>query len=262
MIAFLNERSLEEHSDWMAGLQLFLLIAQEFSACKEAIFRDASYFLSGQFKGRFNSLAIPKDQRALVQALVFSDRYCPCWRPQRVSNAEVEYSCVDPVLALIDESICEAAERARATQPLSVIAVSTPDSVFGGGQRITVSSVSWNGEAVELRNAAALRVIKELIAQRRGHYERTSHSAPKDFQTVLEKDPSRFRRTGQVERRSSRRIFQEIQTHHFYYVDDGHWGHAAHLEVFSDDGVHLGVADIDEGVLDDAGRVEGRRLRL
>lgn len=262
MIAFLNERSLEEHSDWLAGLQLFLLITQEFVACKEAIFRDAKYFLSGEFKARFNSLSIPKDQRALVQSLVFSDRYCPCWRPQRVSGVEVEYSCADPVLTLVDESICEAAERAHGTLPFSVVAVSAPDSVFGGGQRITISSATWNGATVELRNVAALAPVKELIAQRRGHYDRASHSPPKDFQTVLEKDPSRFERTVHVERRASRRVFQEFQTRRFYYVDDAHWGHAAHLEIFSDDGVHLGTADIDTGDLNEAGRVEGRRLRL
>ena len=262
MIAFLNERSLEDHSDWLAGLQLFLLVAQEFAACKEAVFRDGSYFLRGEFKRRFNSLAFPKDQRALVQSLIFSDRYCPCWRPQRVSNAEVEYSCVDPALALSDESICEAAERARLTEPLSVVAISTADSVFGRGRRITVGSMAWDGAVVELRNAAGLIAAKEFIAQQRGHYDTTSDSAPRDFQTVLEKDPSRFRRTGQLERRSSRRVFQEIQTGRFYYVDDAHPGHSAHLEVFSDDRVHIGIADIDTGALDESGRVEGRRLRF
>jgi hypothetical protein len=168
----------------------------------------------------------------------------------------------NPTLTLIDESVCEAAERGRVGEPLSVIAISAPDSVFGEVQRITVSSAPWNGLAVELRNAVALTLVKKLIAQRRGHYERTARSPPRDFQTVMEKDTSRFERTGHVERRASRRVFKEIQTRRFYYVDDAHHGHSAHLEVFSDDGAHLGIADIDTGILNVAGCVEGRRLRL
>jgi hypothetical protein len=261
MIAFLNERSLEAHSDWSAGLQLFLLVAQEFAAAGDQVFRDGRYFLSTEFKRRFNTLAFPKDQRALVLSLVFSDRYCPCWTPRRESDSQTEYSCEDPAAALIDESLCEAAERARANLPLSVAAISTLDSVFGDRLQLRVSSGTWNGVQVELRNATALAVAREFIAQRRGQYDRTSHASPRDFQTILERDTARFLRSGRVERRG-RRIFQEIETRRFYYVDDAHDGHVAHLEVFSESGEHLGIADIDTGVLDESRRVEGRRLRL
>jgi len=261
MIAFLNERSLEPHSDWSVGLKLFLLVAQEFAAAGEPVFRDARYFLSIEFKRRFNHLAFPSEQRALVQSLVFSDRYCPCWTPLRESDSDTEYSCEDPMTALIDESLSEAAERARTNEPLSVAAISAFNSTFGNRLRLNVSSTAWNGVHVELLNATAVAAAREFIAQRRGHYDRMSRVAPRDFQTILEKDTQRFLRTGRTERRG-RRIFQENQTRRFYYVDDAHNGHVAHLEVFSEDGEHMGIADVDTGVLDDSGRVEGRILRL
>lgn len=75
-------------------------------------------------------------------------------------------------------------------------------------------------------------------------------------------DPDRFRATGRMERRFSRRIFQEIATGRLYHVDEGHPGHSAHLEVFSATLEHLGAADINTGLLDATERVEGRRLRM
>jgi hypothetical protein len=261
MTAYINERSLEPYTDWTSALQMFLLVVQEFTAAGESVFRDARYFFSADFKQRFDALAFPKDQRALVQSLVFSDRYCPCWTLQRESDPQAEYRCEHPATTLIDESLCEAAQIGRASPPISVATISSLDSTFGNRVRLRVSSAAWDGEPVELRNATALNTAREYIAQRRGHYDRASGTAPRDFQTILEKDPARFARSTRVERRG-RRIFQEMQTRRWYYVDDAHTGHVAHLEVFSEGGDHLGIAHIDTGVLDESRRVEGRRLRL
>lgn len=261
MIAFLNERSLEAHSDWQSALKLFLVVAQELAGSQLTVFRDSAYFRTGDFAGKFNSLTFPKDQRALVQNLVFSNRYSICWRSQRISSAENQYSCVDPVLTLNDESGCEAAENARVSEALSVVLISAADSVFGGKPRIGITTVGWDGP-VELHNAFETTFVQQFIAQQRGHYDRASRSSPRDFQTILEKDRARFRRIGQVERRFSRRIFEEADTRRLYYVDDAHVGHSAHMEVFSHDKAHLGVADIDTGTLDESRRVEGRWLRM
>lgn len=84
-------------------------------------------------------------------------------------------------------------------------------------------------------------------------------SAPRDFQTVLQKAPHR---SGRVERRFSRRIFEEIATGRLYYVDEGHPGHSAHLELFSPNREHLGTADIVNGTLNAADRIAGRMLKF
>jgi len=262
MSAYINERSLEDHADWSAALQALLLIVQELADAGESVFRDGRYFLTPRFKQRFNALAFPKDQRALVQSLVFSNRYCPCWTPHRQSDPNVAYSCADPATSLLDESLCEAtaAETTRADPLLCNTAISSRESVFGEKQRLNLSSSAPDSISVELRNAATLAMAREYLAQRRGYYDWASRTAPKDFQTILEKDVVRFARTARVERRG-RRIFQEVQTGRFYYVDDAHFGPVAHMEVFSADGEHLGVANINTGIVDESRRVEGRRLR-
>jgi hypothetical protein len=76
------------------------------------------------------------------------------------------------------------------------------------------------------------------------------------------KAPDRFRVTGKLERRFRRKVFEEIATHRLHYVDEGHPGISAHLEVFSATGEHLGTADIATGELNIANRVNGRTLKL
>jgi hypothetical protein len=261
MISFLNDRSLEEYTDWAAALKTFLLAVQELRATDTSVFRDGVFFQSGTFKQRFNNLAFPKDVRALVLLLIFSDRYCRCWRSTRISTTDDTFSCHNPAMHLRDESMAEGAERRNRDQATIVSLLSAADSRFGGIENVQIRKDGWPN-AIDLWNTSSLRTVSFWISQQRGYYDRNSTAAPKDFQTVLEKQPARFVRTPHRERRASRRIFQEQESGRRYYVDDAHFGMTAHLEVFSAEGVHLGIADIDNGDLDADGRVEGRVLRL
>jgi hypothetical protein len=261
MIGFLNEHSLQDHNDWRGALGMFFLVVHELRSAQAALFRDSRFFVSGHFKRRFNLIGFPKDQRAVVQRLVFSEEYCRCWTPARISNAESAYSCLKPPIDLKDESLCEAAETKNAHSEAAIVMISAFDSTFGGHDPVEVAKTDWNG-AIELRNATSLAAIKEYIAEQRGYYDPVSRVAPKDFQTVLAKAPTRFRRTGKVERRSSRQVYEEIESGRLYYVDDAHAGQSAHLEVFSAAGEHLGVADVATGTLDEFRKVDGRRFRV
>ena len=261
MIGFLNERSLEEHVDWEAALRLFLNAAQELSTIQTRLFRDSGFFFGGDFKRRFNSLGFPEDVRALIRQLVFSERYYNCWRPQRVSNDSDLYSCANPPLQTHDESICEAAEQKLRNTEWAISLVSAVDSAFGNQDQIQISKDA-SCQVAELRNATSITMVKQWIAEQRGYYDPSSSSAPRDFQTILEKSPERFSPTGKVERRCSRKIFEETETGRLYYVDDAHPGHSAHLEVFSPNHEHLGTADINTGEINVYKRVNGRRLKL
>jgi hypothetical protein len=142
----------------------------------------------------------------------------------------------------------------------SISLLSASDSAFNADP-VTISKAS-TGQAVPLKNATCLEGIKQWLVAQRGYYDPLSISAPRGFQTILQKSLNRFRATGKVERRFSRRIFEEIATHRLYYVDEAHPGHSAHLEVFSAAGEHLGTADIDTGTLNIANRINGRVLKL
>lgn len=104
--------------------------------------------------------------------------------------------------------------------------------------------------------------MKQLIAAQQGFYDRAGRAPPRAFQTVLEKKPERFHPTKQRDRKSQRRVFEEIAAQWLYYVDDAHQCPEAHLEVFAANGAHLGTADIDKGDLRPEIRVNGRVIRL
>ncbi len=261
MIGFLNERSLETYGNWSVPLQFFLLAAQELSPAAPVLFRDSVFFSQAYFRQRFNSLSFPKDQRALIQELVFGSRYYKCWRPERLSGQTDDYTSANPILQLRDESIGEAAETMLQHPTASVSLLSAPDSAFSDIDPLAVSK-ALTQQAVQLRNASSVAVIKRWIIGQRGYYDPSSTSAPRDFQTILAKSPQRFCITSKVERRFSRRIFEETATGRLYYVDDGHPGHSAHLEVFSANREHLGTADIETGTLNVADRIPGRTLKL
>jgi hypothetical protein len=261
MIGFLNERSLEEYGDWIASLTLFLKAAQQLLKIGSLRLKDSRFFSQPDTIRRFNALAFPKDQRALMQDLVFGSRYYNCWTQGRFSIEAENYACADPALDLLDESLSEAAERKLAQAAEAVSVLSAPDSAFRDKRLVTVSKLS-SGQAVELRNASSVEAVMQWIVSERGYYDLNSQSAPLDFQTVLVKDPGRFHGTGRRDRRFSRRIFEEIATGRLYYVDDGHPGHSAHLEVFSANREHLGRADINTGAVDFTTRENGRTLKL
>lgn len=260
MYAFLNERSLEEHTDWGVSLRAFLLAAQELRKAGAMLFRDSEAFQKYEFITHFNALGLPSDVRPLIRAMVFGERYYECWRPNRQSERNEVFSCDQPACHLQDESLAEAAERKLRDSRSEIAVVSAAGSAFGSERALAIRRTCSSGSA-ELPNVIGPRV-GEWIASQRGFYDRASRSAPRDFQTVLQREPERFKASGKVERRSGRRIFEECGTGHLFYVDDGHYGAAAHLEVFSAHGDHLGTADIDAGRVDETARVKGRYLRL
>jgi hypothetical protein len=261
MIGYLNECSLEAHGDWEVSLRFFLEAALELSGAGASLFRDSSFFLNAEFKRRFNSLSLPGDQRGLIRALVFGERYYHCWRPERISTDSDIYTCHGPEGQHLDNSMCEAAERKIQDDTSMVSLLSAADSEFRDQELVSISKDS-TGQRIELRGVSSLPTLKKWITEQRGYYDPNSETAPRDFQTVLEKSPDRFLATGMFERKFSRRVFEEIETGRLFHVDEGHPGHSAHLEVYSSRKEHLGTADINTGTLNVSKKRAGRTLKL
>jgi hypothetical protein len=252
MIIYLNERSLEKHANWGAGLRLFWEVAIDLSRHAD-LFKDSHFFLGAEFKQRFNSAlaGAPQELRPRLREIAFSERYWKCWRPLKVSTAGDQFVCQDPMVLIQDESICEAAALKQCKGELVVGVVSTADSAFANKPLLRLTNQATQSP-VELRNADSAGSARQWIAQERGYYDPTSRVAPADFQTILVKDATRFRRTGRVRNVAGkdRRIYLEVNSGNQFYVDEGHPGHSAHLEVFDSNGRHLGEADIESGNLD------------
>lgn len=77
-------------------------------------------------------------------------------------------------------------------------------------------------------------------------YDYSSKEPPADCQTILS-DTKRFERTGRPYQQG-RKVYQEIETKYYWYVDNMHFGESAHLEVFDSNGVHLGESDLSGNI--------------
>lgn len=264
MIVFVNERSLEEHSDWGAALRLFWEASVALTG-HAGRFRDSSFFGGAAFKARFESTlagATP-EIRAAIRQVAFSNRYWQCWRADQVSLADEMFVCESPEVLMNDESLCEAAERKLQMEGEAICIVSAPQSSFANKPHLNCVKHSTQARA-ELRNADILATVLSWIADERGYYDPESRVAPSDFQTILVKDQERFSRTNRVWHVAGkdRRIYKEAATGNYYYVDEGHPGHSAHLEVFDTNGNHLGEANIATGVVDGQKRDPSKTIKL
>lgn len=261
MIAFLNELSLEDHTDWAAAFQLFWRVSSDPNGATMR-FRDGHYFRSVEFAQRINPVlgAIPSDLRAVIRNMIFSDQNWRCWRPSRRSCSDDRFYCQPPGSDYSDRSICEGAENILQQNSISVAVVSACDSSFGTSDKINTTKQPA-GESAELLNISTIESWQQWIATQRGHFDPTADEVPRDFQTVLLKDSARFRTTGKVERRFRRMVYEEVATGRLLYVDEGHSGHSAHIEVFDAQCRHLGEADINSGQLNPSRKVDGRKLR-
>ena len=78
-------------------------------------------------------------------------------------------------------------------------------------------------------------------------YDYSSKEPPLDSQTVLN-DSRRFE-AAPMQPQQGRRVYREKETGYYWYVDNFHFGEAAHLEVFSKNHEHLGEANL-QGEID------------
>jgi hypothetical protein len=260
MFTFLNERSVEEFGDLCASLTFFFLASRELLAGGMTVRKNSAFFYDAGFQKRFNGTRIPSDVRAQLRELAFGRKFAICWRGERVSDENERYFCPNVELEMSDDSLCEAAELKIRESRDQVAILSAPDSIFEGKDHLSIVKIQVT-ETATLGNTSSIEGIVRWMAADRGRYDPASNTAPHDFQTVLVNAPGRFRRTNRRERRFGRLIFEDISTDRRYYVDHGHAGPSAHLEVFSPLGEHLGTAEINSGDLDPERKVNGRLLR-
>lgn len=261
MVFFINERSLEPYVDSVDALKLCLKAMTELRHARVdgcALHRDSAHFLDPAFRQRFNNLALPRDVKASLRELVFSERHYPCWRPHRLSDPTDTFACEAPAMICADETLAEAGRRAGIAET-PVLLLTSEGSAFDG--RATLD-LARNAVTVQVALATTEEQIRAYLAAQPGQYDPTAGRVPQDSETVLAKNPARFTYIGKVEFRRKRRVYEETGTGRLFHVDNGHPGQSAHLEVYTGTRVHVGTADIHEGTVDTSTCRAGRRLRF
>jgi hypothetical protein len=260
MRGFLNEASIREDLS-VSALRLIYEMTRELAATDlvQGFFLNRQFFEDGEFKSKFNRLPFTDPQlKAIIRAMVFSSKHFNDWRSQRVSAIQHTYECVELSENFTDDSQCEAAE-------IKLQSISDCLLLGASGSRWRqFQQLHFRIQGRDIASLESLVTRNQLfafLAKQPDYYNSATKDPPRDFQTVLIKDAARFVRTGKIERNGRRRVFMETATSYFYYVDNLHWGRAAHLEVFDSNEEHCGEADVAKGTIDRSKRVSGRRIQ-
>jgi hypothetical protein len=211
----------------------------------------------GPFLSRFNE--IRSDLRILFAPVLFGSELVGNWRTTAL--------CADSICQLETEndpvqdcSICEVYEHRKSNTTIALFG-HAPSS-FVGRQSVGVDKLTPLGARMNVVCGTALVDLTRIGAEWGCLlivYSLSEARPPRDYETILGRTPERFVRVGRVERNGRRTVYRELATDRFFYVDNLHFGPAAHLEVFGSDESHLGTADLN-GVLDTSTRVNGRRI--
>lgn len=206
------------------------------------------------FLRKFNQL-VP-EKRQLLAPTIFRHR---CWRPGYSDGKK--YSVGTDATSLAGLGICESFELDLRNDCLALFG--SDRSSYFSNSTVKVTCVEPHAESREVPCAtdSAGVVARARAAGLLPHeYDVEAPRSPRDWETALV-DSIRFEQTGRFELLGRRRVFRERDTGRMFYVDDAHSGPAAHLEVFDENGDHLGVADL-QGSLKQGSQVAGRKFRL
>lgn len=213
--------------------------------------------VDGPFLGRFNS--IKPDLRRLFGPILFGSELVSNWRDEAL--------CADVVCKLETEGepvsdcgVCEVYQSRKGLEKIGILGHTM--SSFAGRVTVAVDKLSPPEPRLNVVCGTTFADFSRI-----GHgweclhveYDQQSVQPPRDHETVLGHDPARFVRVGRIERNGRRSVYRELATNRYFYVDNLHFGAAAHLEVFNSDEIHLGTADLT-GVVDPSTLVPGRRI--
>lgn len=266
---FINEYSLQgqflERSNFVnAVVSLSLLVRRiRKRGFKDCLYKSSHIVNYNAIPGEhfLSSLnRIPqRDIRENFIRIVF-DRINPIdWQMQRKHREEDLYVYHGDVVT--GTSIAELAERKLLESRLAGCLLNFIESSLPNGETVSIVKNENEDEVATLDSFDELDTIERwfdgLFELGIEEYSIDSTEPPMDEQTVL-RDTYRFRPL--KKRCQGRVIYEELSTRNLWYVDNEHFGQAAHLETFDKRGKHLGEANL-EGVLRVQTKVEGRNIR-
>jgi hypothetical protein len=279
MEIFINEVSLEgqylSNVEFAKAIQQFisLLTVVNRMIKNSSVYKDSQTFLNYQaikeqnFQQSLNNLR-DKSQKIAFKNILFNKLNPIEWRKIRVSNESDNFDCVmidKSYKDVKDTTLAEVTERQLQNQTQIYLVINFIQSSFNCPHidildccKITVIKNNDEINVIELDSVDNKIGLENWIQVKLSLYENNSTYPPRDEQTILV-NQTRFRKTQQ--RYDGRSIYLEVETQRYWYVDNFHYGLAAHLEVFDIQGNHLGEADIT-GNLDISKQDSNKHLNL
>jgi hypothetical protein len=168
------------------------------------------------------------------------------WKENPVHSANDAFRCEN--VDVTNTSLAELAERKLRRTELVAALINFPNSRYQKKLHLDVlkNNVDTSRLSCVENKSEFATWLKDSAGLGSASYDYNSLQPPPDAETILN-DPTRFQPTSLFQQ--GRRVHREIHTRHYWYVDNFHCGHGAHLEVFDSRGIHVGESDL-EGEVD------------
>ncbi len=267
MEIFINELSFHEQfydrSEFKQAIKIFYSVFIELNRKKieHALYWDENLFQI--YKAIENEIFISSlnkiGDKSLRQALINILRNklnVKDWKLEQLHSSDDWFEWNKDLVT--DTSLAELAERKFRNRNLLGLLINFPQSKFANLSVIVIIKNQDEENPINLdcvENKGSLTEWFETNLHLSSiEYDCTSTSPPTDTQTIL-RDTDRFEPTSMFPQ--GRRVYREIETGYYWYVDNKHCGRGSHLEVFSSQGKHIGVADLDGNI--DISKVDPRK---
>lgn len=190
--------------------------------------------------------------------IVFNRQNPTEWRQEQIhsSNDFFDYLYGNISKNVTNTSLAEVAERQLRNRDITYLVINFKDSIFNFAhpeiEKCCIIPITKNNDETQpikldgidshsaLQNWLEIKLSLSII-----EYDFLSRYPPKDLQTVL-RDTQKFQKTQNIY--DGRSVYREIQNDRYWYVDNLHFGQAAHIEVFNAQGEHIGESDLDGNV--------------
>lgn len=252
MNVFVNEHSIDMQHHEQAAFDISL---RKFRRTLELLLEQKSELQTYQKAGWVNVYQAVKDKpflaslnlvknkelkRAFTQVL-FNRLNAKDWQQEQLHSSDDFYMYGDEVVT--DTSMAEAAERSIQNIDTLHLLINFPESKFAGLSAVRIiknEKDETNIDCVE-QYAQLEQWLESKFQLSRYKYDKNSDKPPTDEQTLLVNE-DRFKKTSL--RVQGRSVYYETSTGLYWYVDNLHFGLAAHIEVFDTTGNHYGEANL------------------
>lgn len=282
MEVFINEVSLEgqyiSNTEFAESIKNFITILTDLKQKIQdySIYKDTQTFLSYEaiknqsFQQSLNSLRDKSQKRAFTNILF--NKINPIeWRSQRIHSASDNFDCLmfdKSYKNIQNTSLAEVAERKLQNNTKTYLIINFVNSSFKIPHHeikdcYVISIIKNNDEhnLIDLEgihNKSGLINWINKISINYIKYDHQSQIPPRDEQTILS-NIKKFKKT--MKKFQGRIIYHEINYGRYWYVDNLHYGKAAHIEVFDGNGQHIGEASL-EGLIDFSKQDPNKRINL
>ncbi len=223
------------------------------------------------FKASLNQLKDKSLKRAFVN-IVFNKSDPKEWRKERLHSLDdfFDYLTIDNQYKdVCDTSLAEVAERKLQNDKQQYLVINFVKSSFNIEHPniykcclITIIKNNHEEKPIRIDGIDSLLALENWLEDKLSlsklEYSSDTNVPPKDEQTIL-RDKRRFQKTSY--RFQERIIYCELSTEKYWYIDNLHYGKAAHIEVFDKKGSHLGEADL-QGNIDTTKKDKDKTINL